>query len=464
MTWWIVKHFTIAGRWYISKTGGDSRDCGRDRWSACGTFTQLWRHFVEDKIWSNYITTDTDLFIADMHLHSPGQWVYVQNRASRVINITITNTTIKETRLWSTGNNIHIHIENSFIRSSEIESWSNPIVFRNCSFYGDTKLDNTATSLQTSYEPVCLSFTYTVVEFYNCNFTTTPEWFDRIIFCYSSNITMMNVKVRDNDGRFMETENCNVQIRDSHFRNNKARELLSYKSSNINMMNVTVRDNEGYFMKTEECSIQIVHRELKNNKGSELFSDRSNITIMNMIVRGNEGRFMSTKGCSIQITHSYFTNVTVRDNDGYFMETRECNVQITDSNFGNNKGLELFSCSSNITMINVAIRNNEGRFLTTLGSNVQVRDSDFRNNYGSELFWAYQRSNVHVINSTFTGNQGLNHGTLTIESSHLTTVGCQFLANAAKAKGSAICVRDGTYSDQDSLFADNIAGVRGKKL
>ena len=119
--------------------------------------------------------------------------------------------------------------------------------------------------------------------------------------------------------------------------------------------------------------------------------------------------------------------------------------------------------SSNITMMNVEVRDNDGRFMFTQQCNVQITDSDLRNNNGSELLWIGQSSNAHVINSTFIGNQALNHGTLTIESSHLTTVGCQFLGNTAKTKGAAVHVSRGSeYNNQGSLFADNTAGEGGK--
>ena len=116
-------------------------------------------------------------------------------------------------------------------------------------------------------------------------------------------------------------------------------------------------------------------------------------------------------------------------------------------------------------MMKVTVRENDGRFLRTSGCNVQIKDSDFRKNNGSELLWIYQNSNAHHINSTFTGNHGLNHGTLAIESSHVTTIRCQFLGNTVKAKGAAVHVsRTSEYNDHSSLFADNTAGEGGKFL
>ena len=444
--------------WYISKIGTDSRDCGRDQQSACATFTQLLPHLMKDEAVLNYIWIDTDLYIMDMHLHNPGKALIFKNRASHVINITITNTTIEETGLWFEknitttithttikqtklnlndnnirititnttieetklgfqGNNNSVHIESSFIRSSSIWS-SSPIVFRNCSFT-DTKRYNIPSSQQTNNRIRLLR----------------DEFSDNIIACDSSNITMMNVTVRDNEGCFMKIEGCNVKITNSEFRNNKGSDLFSVRG-NITMMNVTVRDNEGHFLRAFRSHVQITDSDFRNNKQLELFSDKSKFILM---------------------------NVEVRDNEGQFMEAKLCNVQITHSNFGNNRGLQFFSCNSNIIMMRVKVGENVGGFMETSGCDVQIQYSDFRNNSRSNLIRVYQSCNVHVTNSTFTGNKGQDHGTLVIESSHLTTIESQFLNNTSKGKGAAICVSDGTYNDQGSLFANNSAG-EGNKL
>ena len=146
--------------------------------------------------------------------------------------------------------------------------------------------------------------------------------------------------------------------------------------------------------------------------------------------------------------------------------TRRCNVQITVqmiSEVQQDESTLLFD-SSNITMLNLTVRDNDGHFMYTQQCNVQITHSGFRNNKGQELLWISQRSKVHVTNTTFIGNQALNHGTLTIESSHLTTVECQFLGNTVKNKGAAVHVRRSEYNDQGSLFTGNIAGEGGKIL
>ena len=451
-------YFYIVEDWYISKNGRDSRACGRNQQSACATFTQLWRNLVEDnEIFNNFYTdidllilrnlvkdnerliniyTDTDLLITNMYLHNKG--IDFRNLGSHIINITITNTTIEVARLWFgrdnmrititnttieetylridgfRSSNISVHIENSFVRSRHVSSGSH-IVFRNCSFTG-AKLDNT-TSSQPIMSNGWLSFSNVIVEFYNCNITG------------------------------MTTRKDGLSVRLSFD------ELIHCDSSNITMINVTVRDNEEHFMRTEGCKVQIIYSDFRNNNGLELFSDRSNITIMNLIFRDNKGRFMSTEHCNVQITHSVF---------------------------GNNNRSEILSYSSNITLMNITVRENDGRFMTTKGCNVEITDSDFRNNKGieinnkgSQLLWIYQNINAlvlfhqgnkaHVINSTFTGNWGFSCGTLAIESSHVSTVVCQFLGNTAKANGAAMYVsRRSEYHDHGSLFADNTAGEGGK--
>ena len=188
-----------------------------------------------------------------------------------------------------------------------------------------------------------------------------------------------------------------------------------------------------------------------------------------IIVEFYNCNFIGITTCHYEIIDCTYSNITmtnktVRDSDGPFMKTKGCNLRISDSDFRNNKELRLFSDSSNITVMNVTVRDNEGDFMETEDCTVLITNSHFRNNKALELLFFYQRSSADVINSTFTGNLGLNRGTLTIESSDLTTEGCQFLKNTVKTKGAALCVRDGTYNDHSSLFAENAAVQVGKIL
>ena len=226
------------------------------------------------------------------------------------------------------GNNLAVHIDDSFIHASDLKSW-NPVVFNNCGFHGDTKVHNNTSS---EHEVMYLDFHETILEFYNCNFTgiTAPKYSRSIIYCKSSNITMMNATVRGNIGPFMLIEGN------------------SY--------------------------VEITHSEFRNNSGPEL----------------------------LQI--QFYSQLTFKDSH-------------LSNNLYEKGGIYLY------------------------------------------------KSSGHVINSTFTENQGVNYGSVTIEISHLTTSGCQFLRNTAKAKGAAVHIKGGSqYNDHSSLFADNTAGEGGKFL
>ena len=159
-----------------------------------------------------------------------------------------------------------------------------------------------------------------------------------------------------------------------------------------------------------------------------------------------DGLTTLTRLCTVNPGNVTMTNVTVRDNKGRFMiDQNYCNVQITHSDFTNNKGLELIRVE--------------------LQSQLAFGNSHLSNNTYEKGGIFLQRSNGHVMNSTFTGNQGLNYGTLAIESSHVTTIGCKFLENTVKTKGSAVHVSGRSqYNDHSSVFAANTAREGGKIL
>ena len=119
--------------------------CGRDKQSACATFSGLWHHLMgenntfpaqgacfgeENKTYpipgrqtrlkkkiklENHIKTGVDLIIQDMYLHCSRQKFTFHNSTSHLINITITNITIEETLLEFSGNNVSLNVENSII-------------------------------------------------------------------------------------------------------------------------------------------------------------------------------------------------------------------------------------------------------------------------------------------------------------------------------------------------------------
>ena len=113
-------------RWSVSENGVDSPYCG-GYLHPCASFRALWRQIRNDakRSTEHYVETDTNLMINNIHLHSPHKELIFWSGASHVINITITNTSIKTTDL-SFGvphdgvNRISLYIENCFIRSSRI--------------------------------------------------------------------------------------------------------------------------------------------------------------------------------------------------------------------------------------------------------------------------------------------------------------------------------------------------------
>ena len=174
-----------------------------------------------------------------MYLHSPDKGLIFLKRTSRVINITITNTTIENTtlsfgrRFKLDNERISLRIENCFIRSSWIYIFSSqPAVIRNCTFHGDTRTDNAASLEVMSRKK------------------RGDEY--RLIDCFLSNITMVNVVVRDNMGRGMMFERCNVQITDSRFTNNNFTEGrissggITLFWSNARVINSTFTGNQGH--------------------------------------------------------------------------------------------------------------------------------------------------------------------------------------------------------------------------
>ena len=138
----------------------------------------------------------------------------------------------------------------------------------------------------------------------------------------------------------------------------------------------------------------------------------------------------------------------------------------------------LIDCSySSITLVNVVVRDNVGCGILFKLCNVQITDSHFTNNNFTEALidlnivegkintggiMLYE-TKAHLINSTFTGNQG--HALVVMSRSGAITAGCQFLYNVVKGQGAAVHVSDRSeYHDQGSSFADNIAGEGGKIL
>ena len=226
--------------WHVSENGTDSSDCGEDVINACASFHSLWGRIVDDenKATYNVIYTYGDLVIDGMYLHSPDKWLIFLNRTSRMINITITNTTIENTHLRFgfdfEESSISLRIENCYISSSSIDiiRLSQPAVINNCTFHGDTRTDNITS-------PEVMSGNRLENEY-------------PLIYCWSSNITMRNVVVRDNVRRGMGFYFCNVQIKDSRFTSNNFTEGrissggITLFWSNARVINSTFTGNQGH--------------------------------------------------------------------------------------------------------------------------------------------------------------------------------------------------------------------------
>ena len=270
---------SIADRkWYVSENGADSSDCGGDVKNACASFHTLWGHIIDDenKSTDDDIYTYGDLVIDGMHLHSPHKELLTfKNGTSRVINITIINTTIDNTNLifgrCCIKNSISLRIENCYIRSSRIYigQLPQPAVIHNCTFHGDTRTDNTAS-------PEVMSRNKREDEY-------------RLIYCLLSNITMVNVVVRDHVRSRMVFKWCNVQITDSRFTNNNSTGLIESRHpggiyleySKANVTNSTFTGNQGHTLVVMSQSqaitvgCQFLDNAVKSKGAAVHVSDRS---------------------------------------------------------------------------------------------------------------------------------------------------------------------------------------------
>ena len=168
------------------------------------------------------ILSDTDLLIENMHLHSPDHQFTFKNLAAHVINITITNTTVEETKLTFSGGNISVRIENSLIQSSPMHSH-------------DLSKSVTATKKPRSSAFKSLSFKGTNVQLYSSHFTGIKAYHSML--CSEGNMTLMDVSANGIEGDFMISKQCNVQITNSHFTENNGFSLISVREGKLIMEN-----------------------------------------------------------------------------------------------------------------------------------------------------------------------------------------------------------------------------------
>ena len=305
----------------------------------------------------NNIKTDTDLVIQDTHLHCPGQKFTFHNSASNLINITITNTTIKETYLEFNGDNISLYVEDSVIQIPQMSfrRLSQPVVISNCIFTEGISvwMKNYIILVLRYVTGAFLLVEKAIVAFYNCNITGMKDGDlpNTFIYCDQSSITMMNVTVTDNAKRLMSARYCDVRITHSKFKNN--------------------------------LDLHLHFRSIFNSTFTGFIS--------NCVFSNNSGSVIDTYRGKIRIEHSHFLN-------------------------------------------------NDVDHIGTIA--------------------VYTKSQVCMINSTFIGSHGASLNVR--EESNMITEQCSFLQNKARGRGGVINIHQSKYSDNDSIFANNVAEIAGK--
>ena len=160
-------------------------------------------------------------------------------------------------------------------------------------------------------------------------------------------------------------------------------------------------------------------------------------------------------------------NVTVTDNAKRLMSARDCDVRITHSKFKNNLDLHLHFLSmfrSNFTgfISNCVFSNNSGSVIDIYEGKIRIEHSHFLNNDVDHkgTIAVYTKSQVCMINSTFIGSHGASLNVR--EESNMITEQCSFLQNKARGRGGVINIHRSKYSDNDSIFANNVAEIAGK--
>ena len=249
--------------------------------------------------------------------------------------------------------------------------------------------------------------------------------------CWQSNITIVNMVVRDNVGRGMSFESCNVQITDSHFTNNGVIMALiegiysELKIENSHFLNNT--NTYGTIRFHLNSKVHVTNSTFTGNKGETaggiILYENSKANVINSTLTGNQGEYA-----------------------GGIILYKNSKANVTDSTLTGNKGgwvggIILYE-NSKANVINSTLTGNKGRW----AGGIRLCESEAR-----------------VINSTLTGNQG--RALVVWKQSRAITTGCQFLDNAEKGQGAAVHVSERSeYHDQRSSFADNLAEEGGRIL
>ena len=476
----------ISGRkWFVSKNGTDLSDCGKTYKTACASFRALWGQIIDDEnnITNNVVKTYRDLIIDHMHLHGPDKVLVFENKASHVINITITRTTIDNTDLtFSTLNSrISFHIENCFIHSSliglsslsqpvvirncfirssliHIDESKQPIIIRNCTFHGNTTTDNT-TSLEV------MSGTKVVKEY-------------SLISCLLSSIIMVNVAVRDSVGPGMWFTSCNVQITGSHFTNNNLTALMYSHHSEFKIEKshfINNRNINGEIRLNWNSKAHVINSTFTGNKGKKAggiyleYHSEANVT--NSTFTANKGEWAG--GIYLEQSKANVTNSIFTGNEGKWVGgivLYKSEALVTGGTLTGNKGESvggIFLQESEANVTKSIFTGNEGELvggIVLVNSEARVTNSTLTGNKGEKAGGIYlEESKANVSHSTVIGNQG--HALVVTTQSKAITTGCQFLYNVVTGQGAAVHVSQRSeYHDQGSLFTENGAGEGGKIL
>ena len=282
--------YKISEWWYISRHGADSNSCGKDSEDPCLSFPGLWKHpasdwYIKSKWYiTQNVVTDTDLNIENLSIYCPQRRFIFQNLVFHVINITITNTTIEDTKMKFNGSNISLVVDNSLIRSSKMDFTSTKNITITNSRIDETELQLTGSNISLRIEDSLIhlseigfhELSHANAQFSNCSFQfpissdTGHETTDNFIHCFRSNVTVELSVVREHVGSIMKAEECDVKISHCVFGN-----------------------NSGSILKAEKSKFRIENSQFLNNTNdvAEIItiSEQSNVVVVNSTFSGNRG-------------------------------------------------------------------------------------------------------------------------------------------------------------------------------
>ena len=233
--------FPVSLPLYISMEGQDSKSCGTTLSEACSTFNSTW-----DKIKLNetniQIITNTNITLSNMDLvpHNDKYLILnITSTAAQPVHVDITDSRLE--KIYLQLDNMSIHVTNSKFYSSgiKIELDSNPhhqsIRIENCTFNGASgypaldvrgRINNTEEGIMKKKEIVVEN-----VEFIG---NTAGG-----IACHYDVMSLINVTMLNNEGQFIYSHHCVIEISSSRLINNSHRE----EKHNIEESTLTIYDS-----------------------------------------------------------------------------------------------------------------------------------------------------------------------------------------------------------------------------